>query len=103
MTEPCLEMVRFRLAEGADAEAFRAAASVVTDWAARQAGFQYRTLIEEADGGWIDMVWWRSEADAKAAAGKFMDELGGAPFVAMIDGGSVDMAHHRVAHMSGGA
>lgn len=103
MTEPCLEMVRFRLSDGADADAFRAAAPAVTAWAARQPGFQYRTLIEETDGGWIDMVWWRSAGDAKAAGAKFMADLGATPFVAMIDAGSVEMGHHKVAHMSGAA
>lgn len=103
MTETCLEMVRFRLAEGADAEAFRAAAPVVTDWAARQPGFIYRSLAEEAGGDWLDLVWWSSEAAAKTAGEKFMADMKGTPFVSMIDPETVRMGHHKVAHMRGAA
>ena len=103
MSEPCLEMVRFRLNDDADADAFRAAAPVVTDWASRQPGFQYRALVEQADGHWLDLVWWRSAADAEAAGGKFMADLGETTFARMIDPASVSMGHHKVAHMSGAA
>ena len=103
MTEPCLEMVRFKLGAQADADAFRAAAPIVTDWASRQPGFQHRTLVEETDGHWLDLVWWRSEAEAHAASDKIMNELGQTPFMRMIDPMTVEMRHHKVAHMSGGA
>ena len=102
MTEHCLEMVRFRLADQADADAFRSAAPIVTDWAARQPGFQHRTLVEEANGWWTDLIWWRSEAEALSAADKVMRELGSTSFMMMIDPMSVESGHHKVAHMSGG-
>lgn len=96
-------MVRFKLNSAANADAFRAAAPIVTDWAARQPGFQHRTLIEQTDGHWFDLVWWRTEADAHAAADKVMDELGQTPFMQMIDPMTVELGHHKVAHMSSGA
>ncbi|MEM7546087.1 MAG: hypothetical protein AAF367_11175 [Pseudomonadota bacterium] len=101
MPAPCLEMVRFKLNAGADSDAFRAAAPIVTDWAARQPGFQYRSLAEQGDGWWVDLVWWRSEAEALAAADKVMGALGATSFMMMIDPMSVEMGHHPVVHMSG--
>ncbi|MEL7465260.1 MAG: hypothetical protein AAFN79_14410 [Pseudomonadota bacterium] len=100
MTEARLEMVRFRLKAEADADAFRTAAPVVTEWASRQPGFQSRTLVEQGDGHWVDLVWWRSEAEAFAAADKVMDDLGQTTFMQMIDPMSVEMGHHKIAHMS---
>lgn len=98
MTDACLEMVRFTLAESADADAFRAAAPIVSDWASRQPGFMSRTLVEEADGHWVDLVWWRSEAEALGAADKVMRDLGATPFMRMIDPMSVETGHHRIVH-----
>ncbi|MEL6792014.1 MAG: hypothetical protein AAFP78_01065 [Pseudomonadota bacterium] len=102
MTEACLEMVRFKLNTAADADAFRAAAPVVTEWASRQPGFQRRALVEEADGHWVDLVWWRSETEALAAADRVMNDLGQTTFMMMIDPMTVEMGHHKVAHMSPG-
>lgn len=95
----CLEMVAFTLAPFADKEAFVANAPSVTEWAAKQPGFQYRTLVDRGDHGWIDMVWWASEADAKAAADKIGQEMMSSPFMQMIDPTSVKIEHHPVAHM----
>lgn len=99
----CMEIVRFRLAAGADRDAFLAGAPVVTDWAARQPGFQRRTLVEEAGGAWVDMILWASEAEAHRAADRVMNDLGQTAFMRMIDPMSVDMGHHSVAHISDGA
>ena len=45
----CLEMVTFKLSDGADPEAFAAAAPEITAWAAKQPGFQYRTLVNRGE------------------------------------------------------
>ncbi|MEM7523768.1 MAG: hypothetical protein AAF360_08450, partial [Pseudomonadota bacterium] len=100
---PCLELVRFRLSEGADPDAFVAGAPVVTEWASRQPGFQRRTLVESGDGGWVDMIWWASETEALAAADNVMKDLGGTPFMMMIDPMTVEIGHHPIAHMSAAA
>ena len=95
----CLEMVAFKLAPGANKDAFVDAAPEVTNWASQQPGFQYRTLVDRGEHGWIDMVWWASEADAKAAGEKIMTEMMSSKFMMMIDPNSVKMEHHPVAHM----
>lgn len=102
MTEPCLEMVRFKLTEGADRDAFLAGAPVVTDWASRQPGFQRRSLVDLGDDGWADFIWWASKAEAHRAADRVMSDLGQTPFMQMIDPMTVEMGHHPVAHMSAG-
>ncbi len=95
----CLEMVTFKLAPYADKGAFIDAAPSVTEWAATQPGFQYRTLVDRGEHGWIDMVWWASEAEAKAAAEKVGTEMMSSPFMQMIDPRTVKIEHHPVAHM----
>jgi hypothetical protein len=49
-------MVAFTLASHAERDKFVAAAPSVTAWAAKQPGFQYRTLVDRGDHGWIDMI-----------------------------------------------
>lgn len=95
----CLEMVSFTLAPQAEKEAFVKAAPSITAWAAKQPGFQYRTLVDRGRHGWIDMIWWASEADAKAAADRIGREMMSSPFMQMIDPTSVKIEHHPVAHM----
>ena len=95
----CLEMVAFTLTPQADKDTFVAAAPSVTEWASKQPGFQYRTLVDRGEHGWIDMIWWSSETDAKAAADKIGQELMSSPFMQMIDPTSVKVEHHPVAHM----
>ncbi len=95
----CLEMVAFKLAPHADKDAFINAAPSITAWAAKQPGFQYRTLVDRGEHGWIDMVWWASEAEAKAAANRIGAEMMSSPFMQMIDPTSVKIEHHPVAHM----
>ncbi len=93
MNAACLETVRFRLAAGADPAAFRAAAPLVSEWAARQPGFRGRLLVDEGEGWFADLVWWESEAAAKAAASAFGPALGATAFARAIDGASVEMRH----------
>ncbi len=95
----CLEMVAFTLASHAERDKFVAAAPSVTAWAAKQPGFQYRTLVDRGDHGWIDMIWWSSEEEAKSAADKIGQEMMSSPFMQMIDPTSVKIEHHPVAHM----
>jgi len=101
MTDANLEIVRFKLNAGADAGAFRAAAPILTDWAKSQPGFLYRSLAEQADGWWVDVIWWQTEADALAAGDKLMNALGATSFMMMIDPMTVEISHSPVAHASG--
>lgn len=62
-----IELLTFRLLEGADETAFLAAdRRVQTGFAYLQPGLLRRTTARGADGDWLVMDIWRSEADADA-------------------------------------
>ncbi len=68
MHNPMMELVRFRLKEGVTEAAFLAAAAKAQATIAQFPGYMRRTLMQNADGLWVDLVHWRSEVEALAAA-----------------------------------
>jgi hypothetical protein len=81
-----LEITAFRLVPGADEEAFLAADSrVQCAFAYRQPGLMRRTTARGADGAWIVLDLWRSDADADAAAGRRHDDEATAAFLSFVD------------------
>ena len=75
-----VELVTFKLNEGADEAAFLQAADAVMADIRQLPGYVRRELLKGDDGQWIDVVHWRSRADALAA------------------GRSGDAACHRASH-----
>lgn len=94
MTE-ALEIVTFRLKPGAEA-GFAAANNLVADWLARQPGFVNRCLARRDDGGWVDVVRWRSREQALTAAGRIIAEIGDCEAMRAIDPASVEMGHAAI-------
>jgi len=85
-----IEIMRFRLAPGADEAAFLATDKrVQTEFAYRQPGLLRRTTARGEDRSWIVIDLWRSVQDADACAARWGDEPVTAEFVALIDQGSV--------------
>lgn len=83
-------MKRFRLAAGADEEAFREADSrVQSEFAYRQAGLLRRTVARSDDGTWIVVDLWRSAADADAAEGRWGQDPATTAFMSFVDADSV--------------
>ena len=83
MADKVLELVVFKLNPGAGREQLLATSEGVSRWAEQQPGFVSRELTYDAEGDrWVDVVWWRSLADAKAAAeaayvlGRLEEQLG---------------------------
>jgi hypothetical protein len=66
-----IEHVTYRLRPGADRLAFVEANDRVDAFLARQSGFEARQLAQDADGTWIDLVWWADRSSAEAAAQAF--------------------------------
>ncbi len=99
MTEPMevAEIVTFRLIEEtAEAEFTTAARAVETRF--REGGqMRARCLSRAPDGTWTDHVVWTSQAAAEAAAREVMTAPDCAPFMALIDPGSVAVSHGRIA------
>ena len=95
-----LEKVTFRTNPGVSEAEFLNAAEATSAWVRAQPGFGYRTLIQDADGLWIDLVFWASEADAQAASKAIMSAPQAASFMALIDAETVTMAHFEQRHVA---
>ncbi len=90
--EKVLELVVFGLNDGVSREQFLATNDSVSDWARHQPGFISRELVE-AEDRWIDVVWWESLEQAKAAADAAMTSESCAPMFGLIDTESTLMIH----------
>lgn len=89
-----LELVVFKLEDGVTREQFLATNDAVTEWAQRQPGFISREQAYDAEGErWIDLIWWRSLAEAHAASEAAMTSESCAPMFALLDDGETLMIH----------
>jgi len=89
-----LELVVYRLTEGATREGFLATHRAASEWMQRQSGFISHELSYAADGErWVELVWWQSREHAEAAARAAMSSDSCAPMFALIDMESALMLH----------
>jgi hypothetical protein len=89
-----LEFVVFKLNEGVSREQFLGTVDAVSSWIGKQPGFVSRVLCFDVEGDrWIDLVWWKTLADAHNAAERAMTSESCAPMFALIDSESTLMAH----------
>lgn len=93
MTEPCLELVVFKVK---DADKARIARRAAQDTVSTYDGFLSWTAYEacEDKGLFADVVLWRDLNAAKAAADKVMKDPGFKAIMAEIDG-LVTMSHYQ--------
>ena len=97
--EGVVELVVFKLKEGASGDELLGTADAVSAWIATQPGFVARELLHDAGGErWIDIVRWRSMDDAHAAAELAMSSDSCAPMFSLIDMDSMLMAHGEPRH-----
>lgn len=89
----CHEIVISRSADGASREEVIAAARLLQRWAVEQPGFIRRTLVDGGEGTWVDLVVWRSEAEAKAASAAFETNPAAAQISRVLDVSSIRMIH----------
>lgn len=85
MTEPCLELVVFKVRDAEKAALARRAAQQLAD---RYQGFiswSAYTSMEDT-GLFADLVLWRDQSSAKAAAYRLREDPGFAALMAEIDG-----------------
>jgi hypothetical protein len=93
-----LELVVFKLRDAATREQLLGSADAVSEWVKQQPGFLSRELSYDAEGDrWIDVVWWRTMEDAKAAAEAALSSTSCAPMFTLIDGESTQMIHGELA------
>lgn len=96
-----VEWVPFRAAPGVTPSALRAAADALTaEFLQAQPGFVHRALLQDADGGWVDCVTWRSRADHDAAMTRFGASPVVGAFLALLEdpaAAGAAMRHYHVA------
>ena len=89
-----LELVVYKLHEGASREQFLGTNHAVSSWISRQPGFISRELVYDGEvDRWVDIVWWESLEQAQAAMELSMSSDACAPFFALIDNDSMLMLH----------
>ncbi len=89
-----LELVVFKLKEGATREQLLATNDALSEWARQQPGFISREQAYDAEGDrWIDLLWWRTIEDARAASEAAMTSEACAPMFALIDEEATLMLH----------
>lgn len=93
---PTLEIVTFRLSEGANVASFVEAAKGTETWLESTGAVMARSLSVDDTGLWTDAVTWTSKAEALKAAEEAMTRPEFAPFMALIDPESVDMRHASI-------
>ncbi|HEX8084232.1 MAG TPA: hypothetical protein VF529_08070 [Solirubrobacteraceae bacterium] len=94
MEERVLELVVFGLREGVSRDQFLGTVDAVSRWIGEQPGFVSRELSHDEEGDrWIEVVWWRTLANARAAAERALTSEACAPMFALIDMESALMAH----------
>jgi heme-degrading monooxygenase HmoA len=93
-----VEVVRFRLAEGASESSFLEENRKAQAFVAEQPGFVGREIARGDDGGWLVLVRWRSAADADASFSKFVAAAETQPFMALLDGPSMQAGRYTVVH-----
>ncbi|MEO0564177.1 MAG: hypothetical protein AAF125_18880 [Chloroflexota bacterium] len=96
---PVFEVTRFRLIEDADVESFLAAAAAVEVVLNKTDGFVCRQLLANANGDWVDLVYWTSQEKAEAAVAGMeqviMSDEVLMPFFLLIDPESIDLQHYQ--------
>lgn len=71
-----VELAQIKLGKGKSEEDLLVASSTFqNEFLSRQPGFVRRELLRKADGNFVDLIHWRSEADAKA----IMDKVSRSP------------------------
>ncbi len=92
--ERVLELVVFKLKQGVTREELLATNDALTSWARQQPGFISREQAYDAAGDrWIDMLWWQTIEDARAASEAALSSEACAPMFALIDEQSTLMLH----------
>ena len=85
-----IEIMTFRLVEGAQKAAFVAAnAAVQAEYAPHRPGLLGRTTAQNADGDWVCIVHWRAAKDEEAANKAWGQDTVTSSFDSFIDGDSV--------------
>jgi len=94
MNDTVVAIAQFKIARGVDEETFLKASDAVQSLLNMTRGFVKRELIKTPDGlNWMDIVKWRSHAEAEQAASTAMKDPTCMKFLALIDRSSIKKQH----------
>ena len=93
MNQSIVELVQFKLKSGVSEKQLEATHESINAFLQKQPGFIYRSLSQDSDNQWIDIVYWESLETAKAASDALMQDPDGQAMVALCDMDSVSMKH----------
>lgn len=91
-----IEHVTYKLKAGTQKDALRATHIGVNNFCKAQQGFIYRSLSEDTEGLWHDIVYWSNQASADSAATAFMETEECLALAELCDKGSLQMRHMPV-------
>jgi len=89
-----LEITQFKLSHNSTEERFlEQAAEVHKGFLSKEDGFVKRSLCKSEQDLWVDLIWWKTMDQAKAAATALVKEDCAKGFLNAIDPASVNMEH----------
>lgn len=96
-----IEVVTFRLVHGVSFADFVEANREVDAWLLRQPGFRSRRLGTQPGRYVVDVLFWDSEAEARSAMHRLMEELADSPVHSLIDQNTVTWTVAEIGHKHG--
>jgi hypothetical protein len=93
MTTTTIEMVSYKLKAGVSLEQLKSTHHGVNDFCMAQPGFLYRSISQDDDHTWYDIVYWQDMDCAKTAGDAFMQSSAGQALVSLIDSDTMLMRH----------
>ncbi|WP_094227436.1 hypothetical protein [Methanolobus psychrotolerans] len=96
MQEIVVEFVQFRLLEGVNEREFLAASNIMMKEFVSLDGFIDRELLKKDDGGWADLLHWKSMDAAIKAAEDALKLPMCLEYFKLIDGSSMVVSHYRL-------
>ena len=94
MTKSVVEVVTFKLAQNVSSDAFIESAKAANQLLDNTDGFVRRHLSVADNGVWTDHIEWQSLEQAQSASESLLAFEAAKPFLAAIDGDSVQMGHN---------
>lgn len=96
MNNHVIEVVAFKLNNGASEGDFLKTIPATAQFLDRMDGFIARRLSCDNEGNWLEHVEWESLAKAEMASKAFMKEESAMPMMQFIDKDSVKLSHNRL-------
>lgn len=92
-----IEVIHFRMVEGADEQEFiREDERVGREYTPNQPGFVGRESAKNDQGDWVVIVYWEDAESAEASMQKFMNDPLAQRFLELMDSDSFSMVHYEV-------